>query len=77
MEIYTDDKDFVTAQFVSTRNIDPGVVTDWMFGGLNYQARASEQSFKFKLLTWPGSMMTAMWQLLFDDDDCTVHTPPD
>ncbi len=37
MEIYTDDKDFVTSQMVSTRNIDPGVVTDWIMGGLNYQ----------------------------------------
>lgn len=37
MEIYSDDKDFVSSQMVSTRNIDPGVVTDWVFGGLNYQ----------------------------------------
>ncbi|KAG1669139.1 hypothetical protein FOA52_002650 [Chlamydomonas sp. UWO 241] len=37
MEVYADDKDFVTAQLVSTRNIDPGLVTDWFFGGLNYQ----------------------------------------
>jgi len=37
MEIYTDDKDFVSSQMVSTRNIDPGVVVDWVFGGLNYQ----------------------------------------
>jgi fatty acid desaturase len=37
MEIYSDDKDFVSSQMVSTRNIDPGVITDWVFGGLNYQ----------------------------------------
>lgn len=37
MEIYTDDKDFVTAQLVSTRNIHPGVIMDWFCGGLNYQ----------------------------------------
>lgn len=37
MEIYTDDKDFVTSQMVSTRNINPGVVADWIMGGLNYQ----------------------------------------
>lgn len=37
MEIYNDDKDFVTSQLVSTRNIDPGLVCDWVCGGLNYQ----------------------------------------
>lgn len=37
MEIYTDDKDFVTAQLVSTRNIHPGLFMDWFCGGLNYQ----------------------------------------
>eukprot|EP00983_Pelagomonas_calceolata_P115607 1160218-Pelagomonas_calceolata.AAC.1 len=37
MEIYTDDKDFVTAQLVSTRNINPGLLVDWICGGLNYQ----------------------------------------
>lgn len=37
MEIYDDDKDFVTSQIVSTRNINPGVVSDWIMGGLNYQ----------------------------------------
>lgn len=36
-EVYIDDKDFVTAQIVSTRNINPGFITDWFFGGLNYQ----------------------------------------
>ncbi len=37
MEIYTDDHDFVTSQMVSTRNINPGVLADWIMGGLNYQ----------------------------------------
>ncbi|KAJ9529208.1 hypothetical protein QJQ45_007866 [Haematococcus lacustris] len=37
MEIYTDDKDFVTSQMVSTRNINPGLLADWLMGGLNYQ----------------------------------------
>eukprot|EP00199_Chlamydomonas_sp_CCMP681_P000537 CAMPEP_0119106878 /NCGR_PEP_ID=MMETSP1180-20130426/6757_1 /TAXON_ID=3052 ORGANISM="Chlamydomonas cf sp, Strain CCMP681" /NCGR_SAMPLE_ID=MMETSP1180 /ASSEMBLY_ACC=CAM_ASM_000741 /LENGTH=471 /DNA_ID=CAMNT_0007092277 /DNA_START=33 /DNA_END=1448 /DNA_ORIENTATION=+ len=37
MEIYSEDKDFVTSQMVSTRNINPGVIADWVMGGLNYQ----------------------------------------
>lgn len=37
MEVYGDDKDFASAQIVSTRNILPGVVMDWFCGGLNYQ----------------------------------------
>jgi fatty acid desaturase len=29
--------DFLTSQVLSSRNIAPGAITDWAFGGLNYQ----------------------------------------
>lgn len=37
MEVYSEMKDFVSAQAASTRDILPGVVSDWFTGGLNYQ----------------------------------------
>nr|AEU04700.1 fatty acid delta-6-desaturase [Lobosphaera incisa] len=37
MEVYSDTKDFVTAQIVSTRDILSNVWNDWFTGGLNYQ----------------------------------------
>ncbi|MEW5317874.1 MAG: hypothetical protein WDW38_009138 [Sanguina aurantia] len=37
MEVYSDAKDFASAQLVSTRNIDPSPLVDWWCGGLNYQ----------------------------------------
>jgi acyl-lipid Delta6-acetylenase / acyl-lipid (9-3)-desaturase len=37
MEVYMDKKDFVSAQIVSTRNIDSTVWMDWFTGGLNFQ----------------------------------------
>jgi fatty acid desaturase len=37
MEVYSDTKDFVTAQIVSTRDITAGIWNDWFTGGLNYQ----------------------------------------
>jgi len=37
MEVYSDEKDFITAQVVSTRDITAGVWNDWFTGGLNYQ----------------------------------------
>ena len=37
MEVYMDKKDFVSAQLVSTRNIDASPWMDWFSGGLNYQ----------------------------------------
>ena len=37
MEVYSSQKDFVTAQVVSTRDIAPGPWADWFSGGLNYQ----------------------------------------
>ena len=37
MEVYSETKDFVSAQAASTRDISPTVVSDWFTGGLNYQ----------------------------------------
>lgn len=37
MEVYSDQKDFITAQVVSTRDITAGTWNDWFTGGLNYQ----------------------------------------
>lgn len=37
MEVYSDSKDFVTAQVVSTRDIAYNAWVDWFMGGLNYQ----------------------------------------
>ena len=37
MEVYMDKKDFVSAQIVSTRNIDGNLWMDWFTGGLNFQ----------------------------------------
>jgi acyl-lipid Delta6-acetylenase / acyl-lipid (9-3)-desaturase len=37
MEVYMEGKDFVTAQMISTRNIDSNMWLDWFTGGLNYQ----------------------------------------
>lgn len=37
MEVYMGGKDFVSAQLVSTRNIDSTLFMDWFTGGLNYQ----------------------------------------
>jgi acyl-lipid Delta6-acetylenase / acyl-lipid (9-3)-desaturase len=37
MEVYMDKKDFVSAQLVSTRNIDSNMWMDWFTGGLNFQ----------------------------------------
>ena len=37
MEVYLDDKDFVSAQIVSTRDITSTLWMDWFTGGLNYQ----------------------------------------
>lgn len=37
MEVYSTEKDFVTAQVVSTRDIASGIWNDWFTGGLNYQ----------------------------------------
>jgi acyl-lipid Delta6-acetylenase / acyl-lipid (9-3)-desaturase len=37
MEVYMDKKDFVSAQLVSTRNIDSSLFMDWFTGGLNFQ----------------------------------------
>jgi acyl-lipid Delta6-acetylenase / acyl-lipid (9-3)-desaturase len=37
MEVYMDKKDFVSAQIVSTRNIDSTMWMDWFTGGLNFQ----------------------------------------
>lgn len=37
MEVYSTEKDFVTAQIVSTRDITAGLWNDWFTGGLNYQ----------------------------------------
>eukprot|EP00897_Mesotaenium_endlicherianum_P001331 jgi/Mesen1/1225/ME000129S00322 len=37
MEIYNDDKDFFSAQIVSTRNIKSNLFNDWFTGGLNRQ----------------------------------------
>jgi len=36
-EVYADSKDFVSAQVVSTRDVDGGVFNDWFTGGLNRQ----------------------------------------
>ena len=33
MEVYSTEKDFVTAQVVSTRDIAPGLWNDWFTGG--------------------------------------------
>lgn len=37
MEVYSETKDFVSAQAASTRDISPTVASDWFTGGLNYQ----------------------------------------
>lgn len=37
LQVYSTDKDFVTAQIVSTRDISSGLFEDWFTGGLNYQ----------------------------------------
>lgn len=37
MEVYVGPKDFITAQMVSTRDINAGLFNDWFTGGLNYQ----------------------------------------
>lgn len=37
MEVYTEPKDFVSAQIVSTRDIESNLWMDWFTGGLNYQ----------------------------------------
>ena len=37
MEVYSETKDFVSAQAASTRDISSTVVSDWFTGGLNYQ----------------------------------------
>lgn len=34
MEVYSDAKDFATAQLVSTRNVAPGLWNDWFTGAL-------------------------------------------
>ena len=36
-QVYSETKDFVSAQAASTRDITPTVVSDWFTGGLNYQ----------------------------------------
>lgn len=36
MEVYSSDKDFVTAQVISTRDIAPGLWNDWFTGGRNF-----------------------------------------
>lgn len=35
MEVYADDKDFASAQLVSTRNVAPGLWNDWFTGVMN------------------------------------------
>jgi fatty acid desaturase len=37
MEVYMEKKDFVSAQIVSTRNINSTLWMDWFTGGLNFQ----------------------------------------
>ena len=37
LQVYSTNKDFVTAQIVSTRDISSGLFEDWFTGGLNYQ----------------------------------------
>lgn len=38
MEVYSDTKDFITAQVVSTRDISAGVWNDWFTGAAQHQA---------------------------------------